>query len=787
MEQSEPHHRWYSRRGYFRKFVVSFIGLVVLVLAVNGALETWIVYQKTTQAVSENQAERARATAKRIEQLLSEIERQISWVTRASSNTIAQRRSDYALLLGQVPAIERLIYLDSLGREQLRLTREQAVVASNLDYSGDARFKDAKGQLIWWSPVYFNGRSPYMAVTLAHSGQSSGSTVAEINLKFLSDIIDRSQISDSAEDAYIVDSRGRVLANSQPTPGLGTDLSELPQVAAMLTHSGPPLTIGRDRSSSEVLSGAALVSGRKWYVFFQQRLTTALQPVYNLIYRTAWLLALGITLAVLAGIFLARRLVTPIRALQYGARQLEASNFGYRIAVKTADEMGELAEQFNRMADQLQESYGKLEQKVTERTRDLARSNSELKALGEIGRAIVSTLDTQAVLATIVRRAVELSHADAGAIYEYDPSRAVFDLAHAYPVDQAYQDAIHAISIKFEETALGVSAKRQEAISIPDFADYPPDSLKDITLAAGFKSVLVVPLLLENEILGALLLQCRAAGEFPANTLGLMRSLADQSALAMNNARLFREVERRGHELSIASEHKSQFFANMSHELRTPLNAVLGFTELLAGGLYGVMPEKASEILDRIQANGRHLLGLINDVLDLSKIEAGQLTLMLEDYSVESIVQSVVASTGSLATTKGIELKTSVAEHLPIGHGDGRRLTQVLLNLVSNAIKFTDAGSVEVSVNLADGEFGIAVEDTGPGIAPEDQSKIFEEFQQVDNSITRKKGGTGLGLSISRRLVELHGGRIDLHSTLGVGSTFCVFVPVRVNEQRESK
>jgi signal transduction histidine kinase len=253
----------------------------------------------------------------------------------------------------------------------------------------------------------------------------------------------------------------------------------------------------------------------------------------------------------------------------------------------------------------------------------------------------------------------------------------------------------------------------------------------------------------------------------------------------MKNAQLFREVDQKGRELAIASEHKSQFVANMSHELRTPLNAVLGYSELLADGLYGSIPQKGLDVLERIQANGKHLLSLINDVLDISKIEAGQLTLALDDYSVEAIVQSVVASTGSLAQAKGIEVKTSVPNDLPMGRGDERRLTQVLLNLVSNAIKFTDTGEVEVRVQAVNGEFNIMVCDTGPGIALKDQATIFEQFQQIDNTSTRKKGGTGLGLSISRQLVGMHGGRIDLDSTLGVGSTFNIVVPVRVQEQRQ--
>ena len=246
----------------------------------------------------------------------------------------------------------------------------------------------------------------------------------------------------------------------------------------------------------------------------------------------------------------------------------------------------------------------------------------------------------------------------------------------------------------------------------------------------------------------------------------------------------FGEVEQKGRELAIANDHKARFFANMSHELRTPLNGILGFSELLVDGIYGPLPDAALEVLDRIQKDGRHLLGLINDVLDISKIDADQLKLSLEDYSLQSIVETVVASTGSLAQAKGIEVKTLVPPDLPIGRGDERRLTQVLLNIVGNAIKFTDTGSVEIRVEATNGHFTIAVQDTGPGIPPEDQARIFEEFQQVDNSITREKGGTGLGLSIARRLVDVHGGHIDLQSTVGVGTTFNIVVPVRVTEQR---
>jgi signal transduction histidine kinase len=248
-------------------------------------------------------------------------------------------------------------------------------------------------------------------------------------------------------------------------------------------------------------------------------------------------------------------------------------------------------------------------------------------------------------------------------------------------------------------------------------------------------------------------------------------------------AGLFDEIQEKSRQLAEASQHKSQFLANMSHELRTPLNAILGYTELILDSVYGEMPEKARSVLDRVQRNGRHLLGLINEVLDLSKIEAGQLTLSLADYSLKNVIQSVFSSVEPLASEKQIKLKIDLASELSQGRGDERRLTQVLLNLVGNAIKFTDGGEVAIRASTSNGRFNVTVSDTGPGISETDQAKLFQEFQQADNSITRKKGGTGLGLAISKRIVEMHGGRIWVESTLGQGSTFAFTLPVIVEKQ----
>jgi len=269
-------------------------------------------------------------------------------------------------------------------------------------------------------------------------------------------------------------------------------------------------------------------------------------------------------------------------------------------------------------------------------------------------------------------------------------------------------------------------------------------------------------------------------GAFSATVVNLLQTFASQSVLAIENARLFREIEEKGRQLETASKHKSQFLANMSHELRTPLNAILGYTELILDNIYGEVGERVRDVLGRLEKSGRHLLALINDVLDLSKIEAGQLTLALSEYSMSDVVQTVVTAVEALAAEKRLALKVTVAPDLPLGRGDERRIGQVLLNLVGNAIKFTELGQVRVEVSATDGAFRVAVADTGPGIAPEDQEKIFEEFQQVDSSSTRKKGGTGLGLSIAKRIVEMHGGRIWVESSPGKGSTFWFTLPVRV-------
>jgi signal transduction histidine kinase len=314
----------------------------------------------------------------------------------------------------------------------------------------------------------------------------------------------------------------------------------------------------------------------------------------------------------------------------------------------------------------------------------------------------------------------------------------------------------------------------------------PNYSRRDLIARSGNRALLAVPLARENRVFGALAVFRRTPGEFAPRTVELLSSFASQSALAIQNARLYQEIDEKSRQVELASQHKSQFLANMSHELRTPLNAILGYTELILDDLYGEPTPRMREVLERVQVNGKHLLGLINDVLDLSKIEAGQLQLSLADYSMREVVHTVTTATESLATEKGLALEAAVPADLPVGRGDERRLTQVLLNLVGNAIKFTDHGRVGISVAAENGTFEVAVADTGPGIAASEHERIFEEFHQVDSSSTREKGGTGLGLAIARRIVELHGGRIWVESEPGHGATFRITLPVATSERMAS-
>jgi signal transduction histidine kinase len=424
----------------------------------------------------------------------------------------------------------------------------------------------------------------------------------------------------------------------------------------------------------------------------------------------------------------------------------------------------------------------RLFQELEARTRELARSVEELKALAEVGQAVSSTLDLQTVLSTIVGHAVQLSGTDGGVIYEHDEAAEEFHLRASHLMEAEVIEALQATPVRLGQGATGRAATTRAPVQLPDILneqEFTGTTVRPIFARLGYRSVLAVPLLREGRIMGALTVWRKQAGSFSPEVVQLLQTFATQSALAIHNARLFREIQEKGHQLELASKYKSHFLASMSHELRTPMNAVLGYTRMLLMNVYGELPEKVRDVHGRIDKSGRHLLGLINDVLDFSKIEAGQLTLAINPYSIKDVIQAVVAGTQPLATEKNLPLKVTVPAELPPVLGDERRISQVLMNLVGNAIKFTDTGEIRIDAAAVNGGLMVSVSDTGPGIPETDREKIFEEFRQAESSATQRKGGTGLGLAIARRIVELHGGKIWVESEVGKGSTFTFTVPLK--------
>jgi signal transduction histidine kinase len=291
-----------------------------------------------------------------------------------------------------------------------------------------------------------------------------------------------------------------------------------------------------------------------------------------------------------------------------------------------------------------------------------------------------------------------------------------------------------------------------------------------------------VPLLREDRLIAGLVVNRKQPGEFAPEVIALLKTFATQSALAIQNARLFRELADKSHQLEAASQHKSEFLANMSHELRTPLNAIIGFSEMLTDRMFGDLNEKQEEYLKDIYASGTHLLSLINDILDLSKIEAGRMELELSDFHLPTALDNALTLVRERAGRRSIALHTSIDNRLGEIQADERKIRQVVLNLLSNAIKFTpEGGKVEVAAVPKDGSVEVSVSDTGVGIAPADQETVFEEFRQVGTA-EKKAEGTGLGLTLWGKFVELHGGRIWVRSQPGAGSTFTFTIPVRRDE-----
>jgi signal transduction histidine kinase len=423
-----------------------------------------------------------------------------------------------------------------------------------------------------------------------------------------------------------------------------------------------------------------------------------------------------------------------------------------------------------------------LKKRLAESRKREAEALEQQTATSEILGVISSSpTDIQPVFETIVRSAVRLCDGFFGIAFRYEDqqlrivanhefsSRAIETIARSYPA-AANPDSM-----------AGRAVLRREVIHVSDVTIPGPDTAprsQQLGLELGYRAFLSVPMLRHGEPIGVINVTRREPRPFTDKQISLLRTFADQAVIAIENVRLFKELAVANRDLAAASQHKSEFLANMSHELRTPLNAIIGFSEVLSERMFGDLNEKQTEYLKDIYASGTHLLSLINDILDLSKIEAGRMELELTDFDLPTAIVSALTFVRERAGRRGITLESTVDERLGEVRADERKVRQIVLNLLSNAIKFTpEDGRIDVRATQRDGLVEVSVTDTGIGIAPEDQLAVFEEFRQVGSSVAKHEG-TGLGLALCRKFVELHGGTIGVTSEVGVGSTFTFTIPM---------
>lgn len=777
----------------FRKYLLLILSLVTTVLLASSAISLYFAYQENKEALASLQHEKAVGAASRIEQYVLQLSQQLGYASLAQIDApdLEAQRTEFWRLLRQAPEVTDIAQIDHAGREEIAVSRLGLdVLGSGKNRSGEPAFKHALPEATWYGPVYFNrDTEPYMTVAIRTGGEKAPVTVAELNLKFIWDVVSRIRIGEKGK-AYVLDSNGLLVAD--PDIGLvlrKTSFASLPHVQAAAADDAQEeqAMISRDLQGNTVLTSMVPIKPLGWKVFVQQPIGEIYAKLNASFLRAGILLLVGLAVSALAASVLARSMVHPIGTLARGAKRIGRGELSQKIVVDTNDELEDLAEQFNSMSAQLRASYGELERKVELRTAELRAALEFQTATADILRVLSrSPTNLQPVLQAVAERSVRLCRAHGSRVW-LPAGEQTLRAMTGYQTEGRIELGHDEEMPQSTESVVGRAFVERRTVHVDDVSQlldsrYPASRPGQSRL--GFRTVLAVPMVREGASVGVITVLRKDVQPFSAAEIRLVETFADQAVIAILNARMFQEIEDKGRQLEVANHHKSEFLANMSHELRTPLNAIIGFSEVLTEQMFGPVNDKQMEYLRDIHSSGQHLLSLINDVLDLSKIEAGRMELDLSCFDLGLLLDNAMMLVRERAQRHGLSMSLEVGEGLDDWVADARKLKQVVVNLLSNAVKFTQAGgSVRLQARRIDANDGgpavaeLSVIDTGVGISAQDQSLIFEEFRQAGGDVLRKAEGTGLGLSLSKRFVELHGGTLRVQSVIGEGSTFTIVLP----------
>ena len=785
-------------------------------LITSGLIEVYFRYHEAREQIAVIQAEIASSAAQRIAQFILTIEEQMKAAT--VSSIVARKGIDpeyqfeLAKLLSIAPAITEITAIDAEGRPQAYLSRFRVSPSADVtNFSNTASFNHAKQGVTYFGNVKFvNDAEPSITIAVPveqFPGRVIGALEAQVDLRQIWEVVRELKFGDAGY-SYIVARSGELIAHSDLGQVFGRlRLGFLPQVrAAFLPNPAAPKArteTGLDLYGKEVLSSFVFLPSLEWAVFVEQPLSDAYQTLYDSILRTSVLLLIGLGVALLAAVYVARRVVRPLGVLRAGVERIGKGDLDHHLDIKTGDEIEILADEFNKMVGEIKSSYQSLEEKVQQRTKELA-------ALFDVTATCTQSLDINQVLQRVAEKITEIFELDGTRIFLLDRSGTEMRVRAiaGYNRDGFVQDVF-----RRGEGIVGMATENGEPIIFEDVQNdprYPAMTRSGASKREGLRFFAAFPIKSKGSAVGAIACNRGTARKLSAEEIRLINSIADQIGPAIENLNLFedltekttelelinRELSERTQELAqfneemnIANERlkeldrlKSGFVSNVSHELKTPLTVIGSLADNMLDGITGPLNEKQTRYMSGIKDSVDRLARLIHDVLDLSVIETGNADLKMKTFGVGSLMHEVIENMRSVAEEKSITIEAPPADRNQLAWADRDKITQVLTNLIDNALKFTPrGGKVSVVLEPVPGSqwLRLSVTDNGPGIPQKEAKRIFDEFYQIHRRGAEKVKGVGLGLAICKKLVAMHGGTLDVKSTPGAGSTFSFTLPAR--------